>query len=158
MSLLRPLVRFFVRQLFTQLSLSCWYITTHPATQTLLKQIYSLPSAWRRPRRFFKSISWITLSSAGVSSVSRKQDFCYRGPLLWCALQNFSAGRQKVAISKYRTNSKMIPWPTYPLQIVSTRRALVVWCDFPAIHGRPGDGILHIRFVPNVFAAQNVLV
>jgi RadC-like JAB domain len=69
-------VRFSGRQLFTRLSHSCWCTITHQAQQTLPKRIYSSPSASRRLRRFFKSISWITSSSAGVSSVSRKQDFC----------------------------------------------------------------------------------
>jgi RadC-like JAB domain len=50
-------------------------ITTPLATQALLKQIYSSPSASMRLRRFFKSTSWITSSSAEVS-VSRKQDCC----------------------------------------------------------------------------------
>src|SRR5271165_2583924 len=76
MNLLRPPARFFGRQLFTQLSPLCLSITTHLATQALLKQIYCSPSASPRQRRFFKSISWITSSSAGTTSVSRKQDFC----------------------------------------------------------------------------------
>src|SRR5208282_921777 len=82
MNLLRPPVRFSGRQLFTQLSPSCWYTITHQVTQILLKQIYRSPSAWSPLHGFFKSISWITSSSArlwsavGVSSVSRKQDFC----------------------------------------------------------------------------------
>src|SRR5271165_186025 len=76
MNLLCGPARFFARQLFTQLSHSCWYITTHQAPQNLLKRIYKSPSAWRRLRRFFKSISWITSSSARVTSVSRKQNFC----------------------------------------------------------------------------------
>src|SRR5271165_4740117 len=69
-------VRFSGRQLFTQLTRSCWYTITHQVTQTLLKRIYNSPSASRQLRRFFKSTSWITSSLVGVSSVSRKQDFC----------------------------------------------------------------------------------
>ena len=89
MNLLHDRANFFARQLFTQLSHSCWYITTHQATQALLKKIYSLPSAWRRPRGFFKSISWITLSSAGVPSVSRKQDFVIGGRYSGALSRNF---------------------------------------------------------------------
>ena len=63
-------------QLFTQLSPSCWCTITHQVTQTILKRIYSSLSALQRLHRFFKSISWITSSSAKVTSVSRKQDFC----------------------------------------------------------------------------------
>src|SRR5271166_1350000 len=82
MNLWLILARFFGQQLFIRPTRSSWYIITPQATQNLLKQIYSSPSASRRPRRFFKSISWITSSSArqwlaaAVSSVSRKQDFC----------------------------------------------------------------------------------
>src|ERR1700730_18136243 len=68
MKLLRLLVRFFVPQLFTQLSPSCWCTTTHRVTQTILKRIYSSPSALQRLHRFFKSIPWITSSSAMVTS------------------------------------------------------------------------------------------
>ena len=77
-------VRFSGRRLFTQLSLSRSYTTTHQAPQSLLNPICGSPSASRLLLRFFKSISWITSSSAGVSSVSRKQDFCkYLQKLNW---------------------------------------------------------------------------
>src|SRR5271166_174362 len=76
MNLLRHPVRFFVRPLSIRLSLSRSYITTHQAPQSLLKPICGSPSASRLLLRFFKSISRITSSSAGVSSVSGKQGFC----------------------------------------------------------------------------------
>src|SRR5271166_2763053 len=81
MNLWLILARFFGQQLFIRLSPLCSCTTTHQATQNLLKQIYSSPSASRRLRRFFKSTFWITSSSArlwsasGVSLASRKQDF-----------------------------------------------------------------------------------
>src|SRR5580704_10551000 len=76
------LARFFDLQSLIRLTGSYWYTTTHQALQVLLKRIYSSPSAWYPLLEFFKSIFWITLSSARlwsverVSSVSRKQDFC----------------------------------------------------------------------------------
>src|SRR5271165_7627733 len=76
MNLLRRPVRFFGLRFSILLSPLCSYTTIHPAAQNLLKQIYKSPSVLRRLRRFFKSISWITSSSARVSSVSRKQNFC----------------------------------------------------------------------------------
>jgi hypothetical protein len=63
-------------QITLRLTGSCWYTITHQVTQTILKPIYKSPSASRRLLKFFKSISWITSSLAGASSVSRKQDFC----------------------------------------------------------------------------------
>ena len=59
---------------------SCSCTIIHQATQYLLRPIYNSLSASRRLRRFFKSISWITSSSAKVSSVSKKQDFCNNFP------------------------------------------------------------------------------
>jgi len=52
------------------------------------------------------------------------------------------------------TQGKMIPGSTYPFQIVSRRRALVVRCDFPAIDGCPRFGIPHIWLVANVLTAE----
>src|SRR6266481_8965847 len=78
------LARFFGLQSPIRLTGSYWYTTTNQALQVLLKRIYSSPSAWYPLLEFFKSIFWITLSSARlwsverVSSVSRKQDFCNR--------------------------------------------------------------------------------
>src|SRR5271165_3625422 len=78
------LARFFGRQSPMRLTGSYWYTTTHQALQVLLKRIYSSLSAWYPLLEFFKSIFWITLSSARLwavergSSVSRKQDFCNR--------------------------------------------------------------------------------
>src|SRR5271165_724404 len=76
MNLLRRPVRFSGRRSFIRPTGSCWYTITHQVTQTILKPIYKSPSASRRLLKFFKSISWITSSLAGASSVSRKQDFC----------------------------------------------------------------------------------
>src|SRR5271166_5147279 len=78
------LARFFGLQSPIRLTGSYWYTTTHQALQVLLKRIYSSLSAWYPLLEFFKSIFWITLSSARlwalerVSSVSRKQGFCNR--------------------------------------------------------------------------------
>src|SRR5271166_276291 len=82
MNLLRPPVRFSGPQLFTQLSPSCWCTITHQVIQTILKRIYSSPSASRQLRRFFKSISLIMRSwdrrllADWDTSAFRKQDFC----------------------------------------------------------------------------------
>jgi hypothetical protein len=69
-------VRFSGRRFCIRLTRSCSCTTTHQAPQSLLKPICGSPSAWRRLRRFFKSISWITLSPARVTSVFRKLDSC----------------------------------------------------------------------------------
>ena len=54
MNLLRPPVRFSGRRSFIRLTRSCWYTTTHQATQTLLKPIDNSPSASRRPRKILQ--------------------------------------------------------------------------------------------------------
>src|SRR5271165_3197368 len=75
MNLLRPPVRFSERQSFIRPTHLYWSTATHQAPQPLLKRTENSPNASPRPRRFFKSSSCITSSSAKVTSVSRKQDF-----------------------------------------------------------------------------------
>src|SRR3984893_13799079 len=68
--------RSFGRPLFIRPTHSYLCTITHQAQQNHLKQIYKSPNVSRPLLGFFSSSSWIMSSSAKVSSVSRKQDFC----------------------------------------------------------------------------------
>ena len=155
MNLLDYRAIFFARHLFTSFSYFV-LVHNHPSGHTSFRRDLQLTKRSGGGRA--DSSNQFPASSL-LAGFLRFQGagLCYRGRYSGVLSRNFRKVDENSAILRIarigtRFDGLLIAGT------VSTRRTLVVWCDFPAIHGRPGDGILHIRFVPNVFAARNVLV